>query len=184
MAFILGLIGRYSLLAKGIALLVMLIALWGAWHAFTGHYKAIGVAECQKSYQLAVDAKAKADKIAFDKAEALRKIASEQHDSEQAAILNNWINLVKSERVKNVKTSNDLQSTSVTLNELRNAIRTSTMPNRQGSGQDAIESGGELDPTLLRQKLEVCETAAAIETSDYNKLYQDFQANCRETGCK
>ena len=184
MPFILAFLARYSLVAKGIALLVALLALWGAWHAFSGHYKRIGTEECQKSYQIAVDKQVKANKLAFDKAEVIRKAASDKHDLEQAAILNNWANVIKSERAKNDKTSNELHNTSVTLNELRNAVRASTMPSGQDSGQITTESGREPDATILRQKLEVCETAAAVETSDYNKLYQDFQANCKETGCK
>lgn len=37
----------YQLLAKGIGCLVLVLALWAAWHAFTGHYVDIGKAARQ-----------------------------------------------------------------------------------------------------------------------------------------
>ena len=47
---ILAFLSPYKLLIKGIALVLMVIALYAAWHAFTGHYKDIGRTEIQVKF--------------------------------------------------------------------------------------------------------------------------------------
>lgn len=97
---------KFQLLAKGIASVLLLIALWAAWHAFTGHYVDIGRKEVQKDWdkQKAIDAQ-----LLIEAKEAVR--AKESLNAvNQAAIDNKLMENHQSEQAAYEKTIADLKS--------------------------------------------------------------------------
>ncbi len=94
----------YQLLAKGIALLALVIALWAAWHSFTGHYIAIGKAEVQAQW----DKQKAADVIATVAAQQAVLAKERQAAIQQATTISALQESYKNEIQARDKTINDL----------------------------------------------------------------------------
>ena len=103
---ILAFLSPYKLLVKGIALVLMICALYVAWHRFTGHYIHIGNAQVQVKFD---KYKSDEDKLLND---AIAKNISlrAKTDKEQSDLKLNYDKKLSDLNIDNVKLKKDLQN--------------------------------------------------------------------------
>lgn len=171
--------GPYQLLAKGIALLALLLSLWWAWCQFTGHYIDIGRAEVQKTLDdhiaddVAADIKRKAENLAKDtKAQIASNGVMAKHTDE----INNI-------RIKYAKLSDDKKLADSSIASYRDRVRielakaAERLPDISGTAEGSASNQSDRDSASLR---EACE----ITTQDFNALHEAWDVACAVYGCK
>lgn len=183
----------YLWLAKGIALLGLLLSLWYAWHRFTGHYIDIGKAEIQQKWDKKKDEQtALANQQIAENAIKLAKgkIAVNFADQSATAQLTQ-LNLDRQHETDNLKALYENKIVSIKHN-LANRVQssttssTSTLPNI-ASDTEATATTESIDNTAitkLQSQYDTLEKACTIETVDYNNLRTWADASCEIVECK
>lgn len=169
----------YLILTKVIASVLLIIALYAAWHSFTGHYIDIGRAEVQKTF----DAHLTADR----KADAERKAGNLAKDTkskiQQDSIVSNHTTEINQIRAKYDKLNQDKNLADIAIDNWRERLRLELAKAAAGlsdipaTTEGLAISGKDRDTATLR-------SACEITTADYNTLYSAWANACKIYGCK
>ncbi len=174
-----ALTGGYLTLAKGIALLAVLLSLWWAWHSFTGHYVDIGRAEIQAKWDAQIE---------LDKKAALQRKADNLDKEDKAQLAINSIvstheNEVNKIRAKYDKLNQDKTLADSSIANWRERLRLELAKAANGLPEISIPTSG---TPISRQDGDAAtlRTACEITTLDYDALHKAWDNACIVYGCK
>jgi len=177
MGIISAFLTRYIWWVKGIALLILVIALWGAWHSFTGHYKAIGRAEVQVQFDAFKDAATKAVNAQVAENAANRKRA----DNEQAGIKLHYEQKIAELNLDRNKVKKELQDALPRIKSLLSDVGV-----YQNNSNIKRMSKDEVATQLSAKEPRDCNRTVAILTAagqscalDYDALYDSWIAEMK-----
>ena len=179
---ILAFLSPYKLLVKGIALVLMIGALYVAWHRFTGHYIHIGEENIQVKWD-----KYKSDEDKLLKAAIAKNITLRaQTEKEQADLKSEYDKKLSALNIDNHQLKKDLQDALPRIASLladaklykgRSATSTSTMSKDALTTQLFTESGRDCNGTLA-----LVTQAGQSCALDYDALYNAWMTECKAMG--
>ena len=172
----------YNLLAKAVALVLLVISLYAAWHAFIGHYKDIGRTEIQvkfDKYKSDEDKLLQADNV---KNVVLRAIA----DKQQSDLKLGYDKKLSDLNIDNVKLKKVLQNAlpritrllaDAKLHQNRSAPSISTVSKDALATELFTEGGRDSNGTIA-----IVTQAGQSCALDYDALYNAWMTECTAMG--
>ena len=179
---IISFLSPYKLLVNGIALVLMISALYVAWHRFTGHYIHIGEANVQVKWDKYKSDEDKLLNAAITKNIALRA----QTEKEQSDLKSEYDKKLKDLNIDNHQLKKDLQDALPSIASLladaklykgRSATSTSTVSKDALTTELSTESGRDCNRTIA-----IVTKAGQSCALDYDDLYNAWMTECKAMG--
>ena len=177
------LFGGYALLAKGIALLVLIAGCYGSYLLFVRHERDIGRAEIQKKF----DDYKKLQEMLVEKQKQLDLAYRTQAEAQKALVKSNYeakiaeLNLLKAKTEKDLKDA--LPRISSLLNDLR--VYQHSRETTSGAGVPVNALSTELSTTCGQdtdRAVAAVVSACQSTTLSYKALYNAWLAECTAHG--
>ena len=179
---LLSFLSPYKLLIKGVALVLLVISLYAAWHAFIGHYKDIGRTEIQVKFDKYKSDEDKLLNAANAKNVALRAAA----DKQQSDLKLGYDKKLSDLNIDNVKLKKDLQNA---LPRIASLLNDAKLHQNRGSTSIGTVSKDALTTELSTEGGRDCNGTLAIVTQagqscalDYDALYNAWMSECTAMG--